>query len=167
MEPEMGLCWSSRRASTEHIYSSEFSFKTASCQLTSVREHSVPSGTSDKIGTIQRRLAWPLRKDDTHKSRNDALLFTFFLNKILQKNRRSRVVFRNLDIDHFNLLLTNSCHVVSVKELDSFNNNQYESHMVAHTWHEHSHYPCISIEGKGILAFHPDIDAGLSGLNFP
>jgi hypothetical protein len=23
----------------------------------------------DKIGTIQRRLAWPLRKDDTHKSR--------------------------------------------------------------------------------------------------
>ncbi|WZZ84435.1 hypothetical protein YC2023_113014 [Brassica napus] len=31
----------------------------------------VPSGTSDKIGTIQRRLAWPLRKDDTHKSRNE------------------------------------------------------------------------------------------------
>ncbi|KAK2969292.1 hypothetical protein RJ640_030833 [Escallonia rubra] len=31
---------------------------------------SVPSGTSDKIGTIQRRLAWPLRKDDKHKSRN-------------------------------------------------------------------------------------------------
>ncbi|KAK9000229.1 hypothetical protein V6N11_080732 [Hibiscus sabdariffa] len=35
----------------------------------------VPSGTSDKIGTIQRRLAWPLRKDDTHKSRNEDLLF--------------------------------------------------------------------------------------------
>ncbi|KAL4320247.1 hypothetical protein GQ457_18G018780 [Hibiscus cannabinus] len=32
----------------------------------------VPSGTSDKIGTIQRRLAWPLRKDDTHKSRNES-----------------------------------------------------------------------------------------------
>ena len=32
-----------------------------------------PSGVKavsyDKIGTIQRRLAWPLRKDDTHKSR--------------------------------------------------------------------------------------------------
>ena len=28
-----------------------------------------PSGPSVKIGTIQRRLAWPLRKDDTHKSR--------------------------------------------------------------------------------------------------
>ncbi|KAL8171138.1 hypothetical protein V2J09_022942 [Rumex salicifolius] len=32
----------------------------------------VSSETSDKIGTIQRRLAWPLRKDDTHKSRNEA-----------------------------------------------------------------------------------------------
>ena len=27
-------------------------------------------GSSDTIGTIQRRLAWPLRKDDTHKSRS-------------------------------------------------------------------------------------------------
>ena len=27
----------------------------------------VPYGTSVKIGTIQRRLAWPLRKDDTAK----------------------------------------------------------------------------------------------------
>ncbi|CAI0627278.1 unnamed protein product, partial [Linum tenue] len=35
----------------------------------------VPSGTSDKIGTIQRRLAWPLRKDDTHKSRNGPIFF--------------------------------------------------------------------------------------------
>ena len=26
--------------------------------------------SSVKIGTIQRRLAWPLRKDDTHKSRS-------------------------------------------------------------------------------------------------
>ncbi|CAN6997636.1 unnamed protein product, partial [Brassica rapa subsp. trilocularis] len=38
----------------------------------------VPSGTSDKIGTIQRRLAWPLRKDDTHKSRNGPNFFLFF-----------------------------------------------------------------------------------------
>ena len=37
----------------------------------------VPSGTSDKIGTIQRRLAWPLRKDDTHKSRNGPNFFLF------------------------------------------------------------------------------------------
>ncbi len=41
------------------------------------------SETSDKIGTIQRRLAWPLRKDDTHKSRNGPnffhVLFGYFL----------------------------------------------------------------------------------------
>ncbi|KAL4638634.1 hypothetical protein ACB092_03G160600 [Castanea dentata] len=37
----------------------------------------VPSGTSDKIGTIQRRLAWPLRKDDTHKSRNGPNFFSY------------------------------------------------------------------------------------------
>ena len=37
-------------------------------------------GSSVKIGTIQRRLAWPLRKDDTHKSRsvNNFLTFGFF-----------------------------------------------------------------------------------------
>ena len=27
-------------------------------------------GSSVNIGTMQRRLAWPLRKDDTHKSRS-------------------------------------------------------------------------------------------------
>ncbi|KAG5625694.1 hypothetical protein H5410_010912, partial [Solanum commersonii] len=43
----------------------------------------VPSGTSDKIGTIQRRLAWPLRKDDTHKSRNVAYLRTTFVASLL------------------------------------------------------------------------------------
>ena len=33
-------------------------------------------GSSVKIGTIQRRLAWPLRKDDTHKSRSGNHFFT-------------------------------------------------------------------------------------------
>ena len=42
----------------------------------------VPSGTSDKIGTIQRRLAWPLRKDDTHKSRNGPNFFLPILPSI-------------------------------------------------------------------------------------
>ena len=37
------------------------------CALASLLEPS--NGTSAKIGTIQRRLAWPLRKDDTHTSR--------------------------------------------------------------------------------------------------
>ncbi|TYI62745.1 hypothetical protein E1A91_D10G269000v1, partial [Gossypium mustelinum] len=41
----------------------------------------LPSGTSDKIGTIQRRLAWPLRKDDTHKSRNGPNFFLDFFAK--------------------------------------------------------------------------------------
>ena len=31
-------------------------------------------GSSVKIGTIQRRLAWPLRKDDTHKSKSVLIL---------------------------------------------------------------------------------------------
>ncbi|RDX62893.1 hypothetical protein CR513_58737, partial [Mucuna pruriens] len=54
------------------------------CEATVRSEHMkcttpiiVPSGTSDKIGTIQRRLAWPLRKDDTHKSRNGPNFFLF------------------------------------------------------------------------------------------
>ena len=33
--------------------------------------------SSAKIGTIQRRLAWPLRKDDTHKSRTYHTFFVF------------------------------------------------------------------------------------------
>ena len=37
----------------------------------------IPFGeSSDKIGTLQRRLAWPLRKDDTHKSRSVPSFFT-------------------------------------------------------------------------------------------
>jgi hypothetical protein len=32
-------------------------------------------GSSVQIGTIQRRLAWPLRKDDTHKSRSVNIFF--------------------------------------------------------------------------------------------
>ena len=33
-------------------------------------------GSSVKIGMIQRRLAWPLRKDDTHKSRSETSFFS-------------------------------------------------------------------------------------------
>ena len=33
------------------------------------------SGSSVQIGTIQRRLAWPLRKDDTRKSRSTNILY--------------------------------------------------------------------------------------------
>ena len=37
-------------------------------------------GSSVKIGTIQRRLAWPLRKDDTHKSRSVTNFFALSRN---------------------------------------------------------------------------------------
>ena len=42
-----------------------------------------PSGSSVKIGTIQRRLAWPLRKDDTHKSRMYHFFFSSHSPKIV------------------------------------------------------------------------------------
>ena len=35
-------------------------------------------GSSVNVGTIQRRLAWPLRKDDTHTSRS-LHIYVFFL----------------------------------------------------------------------------------------
>ena len=38
-------------------------------------ESGFPLGSSVKIGTIQRRLAWPLRKDDTHKSSSVYIFF--------------------------------------------------------------------------------------------
>ena len=41
--------------------------------------------SSAKIGTIQRRLAWPLRKDDTHKSR----MYHFCFCRYLSAFRRS------------------------------------------------------------------------------
>ena len=34
-------------------------------------------GSSVKIGTIERRLAWPLRKDDMHKSRSVKILYIY------------------------------------------------------------------------------------------
>ncbi len=46
---------------------------------------SVKAVSYDKIGTIQRRLAWPLRKDDTHKSRT-----YHFLQLFLQPKQRLR-----------------------------------------------------------------------------
>ena len=42
-------------------------------------------GSSDKIGTIQRRLAWPLRKDDTHKSGS---VQSFIIQKEAQTKER-------------------------------------------------------------------------------
>ncbi|CAL5388248.1 unnamed protein product [Camellia sinensis] len=58
------------------------------------REDVVPSGTSDKIGTIQRRLAWPLRKDDTHKSRNGMYLL-YVLRDLLDADDFRDILFIN------------------------------------------------------------------------
>ncbi len=46
-------------------------------------------GSSIKIGTIQRSFAWPLRKDDMHKSRsvNNIYMYIYICNVtyIIQK----------------------------------------------------------------------------------
>ena len=47
----------------------------AKCLQTYVCKSDSLRGSSDKIGTIQRRLAWPLRKDDTHTSRSVNMVF--------------------------------------------------------------------------------------------
>ena len=56
-----------------------------------------PSGTSDETGTIQRRLAWPLRKDDTHKPRNGSIFFFAFFALDLA----TQFYQNTLRIDHF------------------------------------------------------------------
>ena len=51
-------------------------------------------GSSVKIGTIQRRLAWPLRKDDTHKSRS---VNNFFAILCLEAARQSALPYLRAD----------------------------------------------------------------------
>ena len=46
-------------------------------------------GSSVKIGTIQRRLAWPLRKDDTHKSRS---VYNFFATADLKPDNAATLM---------------------------------------------------------------------------
>ena len=49
-------------------------------------------GSSVKIGTIQRRLAWPLRKDDTHKTRSVNIVL--FETRVPSSSRRQLVIRR-------------------------------------------------------------------------
>ena len=58
-----------------------------------------PSRTSDKIGTVQRRLAWPLRKDDTHKS---------------EKKRRHKLVTVNENMTFRNRTLGSNVTAITV-----------------------------------------------------
>ncbi|KAG6478359.1 hypothetical protein ZIOFF_061801 [Zingiber officinale] len=62
----------------------------------------VSSETSDKIGTIQRRLAWPLRKDDTHKSRNGPNFFFLLAQIAWRIGFRFQLPFVKLDLTSFN-----------------------------------------------------------------
>ncbi|OQU81405.1 hypothetical protein SORBI_3006G053050 [Sorghum bicolor] len=55
------------------------------CNSRSAQFNLVSLETFDKIGTIQRRLAWPLRKDDTHKSRNGPNFFEILRSIIMYK----------------------------------------------------------------------------------
>ena len=52
-----------------HVQPGQLSLSTGSRLARNVLLDSL-RGSSVKIGTIQRRLAWPLRKDDTHKLRS-------------------------------------------------------------------------------------------------
>ena len=53
--------------------------------------------SSDKIGTIQRRLAWPLRKDDTHKSRSvTSFLLLCFLDSLRRSSDKIGTIQRRL-----------------------------------------------------------------------
>ena len=56
-------------------------------------DHLHPSGRKtvsyDKIGTIQRRLAWPLRKDDTHKSRTYHFFLYMYIHLCLPTGTKS------------------------------------------------------------------------------
>ena len=47
--------------------------------------------SSDKIGTIQRRLAWPLRKDDTHKSTSVNIFWCLHYHASLQSSTSSTI----------------------------------------------------------------------------
>ena len=55
-------------------------------------------GSSVKIGTIQRRLAWPLRKDDTHKSRSETSFLHLF---VMVEASHSVCVCLHIDLGHW------------------------------------------------------------------
>ena len=72
MKPPKG-----HRQKTYHIYSCMENVLGNDKSSVSCDKDGFPLGSSVKIGTIQRRLAWPLRKDDTHKSRSVYNFFDF------------------------------------------------------------------------------------------
>ena len=66
-------------------------------------------GSSVEIGTIQRRLAWPLRKDDTHTSRSVSILLCPTCEKRKGRNQDSlifqiKITIRNIILSWFRFL---------------------------------------------------------------
>ena len=59
-------------------------------------------GSSVKIGTIQRILAWPLRKDDTHKSRS---VTTFFFNPQVSAWQPHAALLGTTTVTHASLVM--------------------------------------------------------------
>ena len=65
------FCWARREFHALKFFFAKQNFMLRASPVTSFLKHFILDslrGSSVKIGTIQRRLAWPLRKDDTHKS---------------------------------------------------------------------------------------------------
>ena len=60
-------------------------------------------GSSVKIGTIQRRLAWPPRKDDTHKSISVNIFFGLFSFVLFCLQIVTRPVSMTLAVHHIQL----------------------------------------------------------------
>ena len=63
--------------------------------------------SSAKIGTIQRRLAWPLRKDDTHKSRKYRTFLFLHVHVCLSVNNIAIQIdilsFGNVEVRYFRI----------------------------------------------------------------
>ena len=80
-------------------------------------------GISVKIGTIQRRLAWPLHKDDTQISTRKSNLFFFFflvqlVHNILDTDLKSNLFYF---IFFFHLLLVRLVHNIFDDDIASIN----------------------------------------------
>ena len=65
--------------------------------------------TLTKFGTIQRRLAWPLRKDDTHKSRKRSIFFPLGQEEGFEPSCRALVLLFMTEWDSAGCKCTQGC----------------------------------------------------------
>ena len=76
-----------------------------------------PSGTSDKTGTIQTRLAWPLRKDDTHKPRNGSIFFFLPFLPLIQRLSFTKIPSEQIIFPQTTLSSTKQLFAVTARRL--------------------------------------------------